>query len=124
MQRTEPRSVTLAELPAHLWAKPAYGPGPFSLTFSYLTTRGAAYSVQSVQGSSNNVTALNNNKLKRNEMVLDIRSWDQSEALMICAHGVSFLTWWQCGTPTGDRTQGHAPGHGPSANLGWRGRWP
>ena len=93
MQRTEPRSVTFAELPAHLWAKPAYGPGPLSLTFSYLTTRGDAYSVQSVQGSSNNVTALNNNKLKRNEMVLDIRSRGQSEALMICAHCVSFLTW-------------------------------
>jgi len=125
VQSTEPRSVTLAELPAHLWAKPAL----WARTLPYLSLnlfpylQGRRAPAHLVQGRVTVYYFKSNNKDKLNNKVLVIRSWDQSEALMICARCVSFLTWWQCGTPTGDRTWKHAPGHGPSEDLGWRGRW-
>jgi hypothetical protein len=36
VQRTEPRSVYLAELPAHLWAKPALRARTLTSLFVYL----------------------------------------------------------------------------------------
>ena len=97
VQSTEPRSVTLAELPAHLWAKPALWARtlPLSLNLSYLTSRGDArlHTLCREVTVSDSVYFKSNNKLKLNNKVLVIRSWDQSEALMICARCVSFLTW-------------------------------
>jgi hypothetical protein len=56
---TEPRSVTLAELPAHLWAKPALWARtlPYlSLNLSYLASRGDARACTLVQGEVTSLT--------------------------------------------------------------------
>ena len=72
------------------------GPDLTSLSVtSFLTSRGDArlHTLCREVTVSDSVYFKSNNKLKLNNKVRVIRSWDQSEALMICARCVSFLTW-------------------------------